>query len=69
MIRNDQELEATKERITYFQQQVEKLRQVETNPQNYRLAAGGYLAEIDRMNLEVREYLSLHPSELKEQAA
>ncbi len=30
---------------------------------------GGGLAEIDRMNLEVREYLSLHPSELKEQAA
>jgi hypothetical protein len=69
MIRNDQELEAMKERIRYFQQQVEKLRQVETNPQNYRLSAGGYLAEIARMNLEVREYLSLHPSELKEQAA
>ncbi len=69
MIRNDQELEATKERIGYFQQQVEKLRQVETNPQNYRLSAGRFLAEIDRMNLEVREYLSLHPSELKEQAA
>ena len=69
MIRNDQELEATKERIRYFQQQVEKLRQVETNPQNYRLSAGGFLAEIDRMNLEVREYLSLHPSELKGQAA
>ena len=65
MIRNDQELEATKERIRYFQHQVEKLRQVETNPQNYRLSAGGYLAELDRMNLEVREYLSLHPSELK----
>ena len=69
MIQNDQELEATKERIRYFQQQVEKLRQVETNPQNYRLSAGGYIAEIDRMNLEVREYLSLHPSELKEQVA
>jgi hypothetical protein len=69
MIRNDQELEATKERITYFRRQVEKLRQVETNPQNYRLSAGGYLAEIDRMNLEVREYLSLHPSELKDRAA
>lgn len=69
MIRNDQEFEAMKERIRYFQQQVEKLRQVETNAQNYRLSAGGYLAEIDRMNLEVREYLSLHPSELKEQAA
>ena len=69
MIRNDQELEATLERIRYFQQQVEKLREVETNPQNYRLSAGGYLAEIDRMNLEVREYLWLHPSEMKEQAA
>jgi hypothetical protein len=69
MIRNDQELEATKERIGYFQQQVEKLRQVETNPENYRLSAGGFLAEIDRMNREVREYLSLHSSELKEQVA
>ena len=69
MIWNDQEFEATKERLRYFQQQVEKLRQVETNPQNYRLSAGGFLAEIDRMNLEVREYLLLHPSELKEQAA
>ncbi|MEK6325761.1 MAG: hypothetical protein AABN33_29315 [Acidobacteriota bacterium] len=69
MLKNDKELEATKERIRYFQDQVEKLRQVETNPQNYRLSAGGYLAEIDRMNLEVREYLSVHPSELKDQAA
>jgi hypothetical protein len=69
MIHNDQELEVTKERIRYFQQQVEKLRQVETNPQNYQLSAGGFLAEIDRMNLEVREYLSLHPSELKERVA
>jgi hypothetical protein len=24
----------------------------------------GYLAEIDRMQLEVREYLSLHPGEV-----
>ena len=69
MIRNDQELEATKECIGYFQEQVEKLRQVETNPQNYRLSASGYLAEIDRMNLELREYLSLHPSEINGQAA
>ena len=69
MIRNNLELETTKERIAYFQKQIEKLREVETNPQNYRLSAGGYLAEIDRMNLEIREYLSVHPSELKEQAA
>ena len=69
MLRNDKELEATKERIRYFQDQVEKLRQVEINPQNYRLSAGGYLSEIDRMNLAVREYLSVHPSELKDEAA
>ncbi len=65
MIKNDQELEATLERIRYFQQQVERLRKVETNPKNYRLSAGGYLAEIDRMNLEVREYLWLHPTEVE----
>src|SRR5262249_54482949 len=64
MIKNDQELQATLERIRYFQQQVEKLRQVETNPTNYRLSASGYLTEIDRMQLAVREYLWLHPSEV-----
>ena len=68
MIRNGQEFEVTLERIRR-QRQVENLRQVETNPQNYRLSAGGFLAEIDRMNLEVREYLLVHPSELTEQAA
>jgi hypothetical protein len=57
------------ERIGYFRHQVERLRQVEANPQNYRLSAGGFLTEIDQMNREIREYLWLHPSELKEQAA
>jgi hypothetical protein len=68
MLKNDQELQVTLERIRYFQQQVEKLRQVETNPINYRLSASGYLTEIDRMNLAVREYLWLHPSEMTEKA-
>ena len=36
----------------------------ETNPRNYELSAGGFLAEIDRMNLEVSEYLSIHLNEL-----
>ena len=67
MIQNNQELEATLARISHFQKQIEKIREVETNPQNYRLCVGGFLAEIDRMNLEVREYLSIHPSELVEQ--
>ena len=35
MIKNNQGLAATLERIRYFQQQVEKLRDVETNPQNF----------------------------------
>ena len=69
MIQNNQELKATLARIRHFQKIVERLREVETNPQNYRLSAGGFLAEIDRMNLEVREYLSRHPSELVEQVA
>ena len=63
MIKNDQELQATLERIKYFREQVENLRRIETNPTNYRLSAGSYLSEIDRMNLEVREYLWVHPSE------
>ncbi len=66
MIKNDQELEAMFERIRYFHQIIARLRQTETNPVNYKASAGGFLAEIGRMNREVREYLSLHPSEFKE---
>jgi hypothetical protein len=68
MIRSDSELEATLERIKYFQGQVYKLRKVETNPENYRRAASGYLTELDRMTLEVRDYLWLHPGELEREA-
>jgi hypothetical protein len=64
MIANDQALRVTLERIARFQAQVTHLRNVETNPENYRAAASGFLEEIDRMQLEVREYLSLHPAEL-----
>jgi len=42
---------------------------VETNPNNFKLSAGGYLAELDRMNLEVREYLWSHPSEVENKVA
>ena len=69
MIQNNQELEATLERIEHFEKIVEKLKAFETNPRNYELSAGGFLAEIDHMKLEVREYLSTHPSELVEQVA
>ena len=68
MISTDQELNATLERILQLQTQVAHLRRMETNPSNYHLSASGFLAEIDRMQLEVREYLSLHPGELKASA-
>ena len=64
MIANDQELQVTLERIARFQAQVAHLRKAETNAANYHAAVSGFLAEIDRMQLEVREYLSLHPAEL-----
>lgn len=63
MIANDQELEATQDRIRHFQAQVAHLRNVETNPLVYRMSASGFLMEIDRMQLDVRDYLALHPSE------
>ncbi len=64
MIHNDQELRATLERIAHFQAQVAQIREVETDPRNYHASVSGFLAELDRMNLEVREYLSSHPREL-----
>jgi len=65
MIENDRELEVTLERIGHFQAQLRHLRKMETNPTNYRLSASGFIAEIDRMQLEVREYLSMLPSQIE----
>ena len=65
MIGNDQELEATLHRIRHFQAQLAHLRKTETNPVNYRLSASGFLAEVDRMQLEVREYLSVPAAEME----
>jgi hypothetical protein len=63
MIQNDEQLKTTLERIAWFQQQVAQLRKTESNSVNYRASVSGFLAEIDRMQLQVREYFSLHPSE------
>lgn len=63
MIANDQQLNVTLDRIAKFQRQVSHLRNVETNPKNYHGSVSGFLAEIDRMQLDVREYLSVHPAE------
>ncbi len=63
MIADDRQLQTTLERIAWFQRQVAQLRKTETNPVNYQGAVSGFLAEIDRMQLDVREYLSFLPTE------
>jgi hypothetical protein len=63
MIANDRELQTTLERIAWFQKQLAHLRRTEANPVNYRAAASGFLAEIDRMQLEVRDYFSFPSTE------
>ena len=69
MIKNDRELEVTQERIRQFERQVTQIRKTETNGENYRMSAGGFLAEIDRMNLEIRDYLWSVPAEQPASAA
>jgi len=66
MIQNERQYKTTLERISQFQKQVERLREVETNSENYHLSVSGFLAELDRMNLEVREYLWSHPDQYSE---
>ena len=64
MLANDQELNVTLDRIAKFQRQVSHLRNVESNPENYHGSVSGFLAELARMQFDVRESLSVHPTEL-----
>ncbi len=64
MICNDEQLQVTLDRITHLQAQLSHLRRTEKSSANYRASASGFIAEIDRMQLEVREYLSVHPTEM-----
>ena len=65
MIANDQELQVTLARISRLQAQLAHLRHTESSATNYHTAASGFITEIDRMQLEVRDYLSTHPAELQ----
>jgi hypothetical protein len=64
MIANDTELQVTLDRIAEFQTQVVRLRRAMVDAENYRLSSGGFLAEIERMQKEVSDYLRRHPTEL-----
>ena len=69
MIKSDDELKTTMERLARFQQQVMVVRAVAASPENYRASAGGYLAEIDRMMLDVRDYLWAPPTKPSDELA
>jgi hypothetical protein len=62
VIQIDQELKATQERTAYFEGLVAQFR-VTTSPQEFKLMAGGFLDEIEKMHAEVMEYLSRHATE------
>jgi hypothetical protein len=68
MIQNDQEMEATHERIAYFQRLLAQLR-VTAKPDEFMAVASGYRAEIQRMQKEILDYLMLHASETKSREA
>ena len=63
MIANDDELKVTLGRLVRFQEQVAQIRRMESDPANYHASVSGFLAEIDRMQLDVREYLATHPAD------
>lgn len=62
MICTDQELEAMKGRIEYFQRLLSQLR-ITATPEEFPAVASGYRAEIEKMQGEVLEYLTRHASE------
>ena len=62
MIRNDQELQGSQERIAYFCQVVAQMRVTET-AENFPSLASGFLSEIEKMHAEIMEYLSRHATE------
>jgi hypothetical protein len=63
MIHNDKELQATQERIVFFQSILAQLR-VTAKPSEFPLVSSGYKAEIEKMQAEIMEYLSHHSSEV-----
>jgi len=62
MILDDRELAVTQERIAYFLRLLSQLR-VTSRPEEFPLVAGGYRAEVERMQQEVLDYLTRHATQ------
>ena len=56
MITNDQQQQATQERIAHLQRWLVEIRQT-ARPEEFEAVASGYRFEIERMQAEVLEYL------------
>jgi len=66
MITNEQELIGTQERIAYFERLLGQLRATAT-PEEFRMMASGYRAELERMQAELVDYLT-RPLDAQERA-
>jgi hypothetical protein len=66
MIKNDKELEITRQRIEEFQQLLATIRQTAA-PRDFESMASGYRLEIEKMQAEVMDYLLRPVSEADEQ--
>lgn len=64
MIQNDTELQAAQERILRFERFLAEARKTEP-ASNYIALAEGYLSEIDKMQAEIRVYLSRVPERVE----
>jgi hypothetical protein len=67
MIQNDKELAVTQERIAAFLKLLSQLR-VTSMPNEFPLVAGGYRAEVERMQREVLDYLTRHATQATSKA-
>jgi hypothetical protein len=54
LITNEQEPDATQDRIEHFQQWLARIRRT-ARPEEFEAVAGGYRLEIERMQAEVME--------------
>jgi hypothetical protein len=56
MIRNDNELAVTRERVATFERMLDELRKT-ARPEEWRELRSGYRLEIERMQREILDYL------------
>jgi hypothetical protein len=68
MIRNDQELAVTRQRVATFERLLEELRKT-ARPDDWQEMSSGYRTEIERMQREILDYLVQTPPGAKRTTA